>query len=480
MKYFFSIFLVLVLTSLYAQNPINNYNFGESPQAIMTNPAYDIDTQYHLTVPVLGSMHTQAVNTGFTAFDLLADNDIPFQQKLERVVYGLGNKEYVNFNHKIDIVSIGQKLRNDIYLSYGVYLESDIHTTLPNELLQIPIEGVLASNENTYSLENFALQTNFLAAYHIGAQYNLSDRLSVGGRFKIYNVALDVRSKKATGTFQTYESEDGILTHELTDIDITLQTSGARVKFDENNGYVEGFDEVAFGGNENPFSIATYWFGKSFFTGNKGVGLDLGVVYQLSRHIDVAANINDLGVVFHTNKTQTYTYQGSYQTQAFTIPYEEGDNYREYIIKLKDEFRENVPLQLNYDNYTTLRPVQASAMFQYTFNKLRSGECIYRWRRTSSYQNRVGFLVHGEKRIDKILYDAGAFYEYNYQDIIMARVNYSYHDFNKSSIGFSTAANIGKVNLYLGFPNVLGLINLAKTNYVGAEFGINIKLDERF
>ena len=479
MKYLIIIFLLFSWTVLLSQSPINSYNFGETPQASMINPAYDIDTQYHFSIPILGSMRTQFVNTGFTAYDLLADNGIPFQQKLEGVIYGLGNMEYVDFNQKIDIVSIGQKLRNDIYLSYGVYLESDIHTTLPSEFLKLPLEGIAAS-DNTYSLKNFALQTNFLAAYHIGAQYNLSDRLSVGGRFKIYNVALDVRSKNATGTFQTYETEEGVLTHELSNIDITMQTSGARVKFDENNKYVEGFDEVAFGGNDKPFNIATYWFGKSFFTGNKGVGLDLGVVYQLSRHIDVAANINDLGVVFHTNKTQTYTYQGSYQTQGLALAYEEGDNYQEYINKLKEEFNENVPLQLNYDNYTTLRPVQASAMIQYTFNKLRSGECIYRWHRTSSYQNRVGFLVHGEKRIDKILYDAGAFYEYNYLDIIMARVNYSYHDFNKSSIGFSTVANIGKVNLYLGFPNVLGFINLAKTNYVGAEFGINIKLDERF
>ncbi len=479
MKYLLSVFIVLVSTSLNAQNPINNYIFGKTPQAILTNPAYDMDTQYHLTVPFIGGMRTQVVNTGFTAFDLLANNDIPFHDKLEEVIYSMGNKEYVDFNHKIDIINIGQKLRNDIYLSYGVYLESDIHTTLPNELLQLPLEGILAS-DNTYSLKNFALQTNFLATYHVGAQYLLSDRLSVGGRFKIYNVALDVRSKNTSGTIQTFETEDGVLTHQVSDIDITLQTSGTRVEFDENNKYVSGFEEVAFGGNDNPFRIATYWFGKSFFTGNKGVGLDLGVVYQLSRHLDVAASINDLGVVFHTSKTQNYSYQGSYQTQSFALDYEEYDNYLEYINKLKEEFNENIPLQINYNNYTTLRPVQASALIQYTFNKLRSGACKYRWRRTASYQNRVGILMHGEKRIDKILYDAGAFYEYNFRDIVMARVNYSYHDFNKSSIGFSTVANIGKVNLYLGFPNVLGLINLAKTNYVGAEFGINIKLDERF
>ncbi len=48
--------------------------------------------------------------------------------------------------------------------------------------------------------------------------------------------------------------------------------------------------------------------------------------------------------------------------------------------------------------------------------------------------------------------------------------------YSATNIGLAVSADVWKLNLFVGLNNVLGLTNLAKSNSVSAQFGINVMI----
>ena len=86
-----------VFVSLQAQNKQILYGFKEVPQQILLNPGAQIDYNGYIGVPLLSHIHFNAGITGFSAFDIFADDGRDFNQKIQDVVYDMDAKDFFGF-----------------------------------------------------------------------------------------------------------------------------------------------------------------------------------------------------------------------------------------------------------------------------------------------------------------------------------------------------------------------------------------------
>ena len=91
-----------VFISLHAQNKQLLYGFTDVPQQMLLNPGAQIDYKGFIGVPLLSHIHFNAGVTGFSAFDVFADDGRDFNQKLQDVVYDMDAKDFFGFNQQLD------------------------------------------------------------------------------------------------------------------------------------------------------------------------------------------------------------------------------------------------------------------------------------------------------------------------------------------------------------------------------------------
>ncbi len=478
MKKLINFFLLFNVFLVFAQAGVNSYNFGQSPQSAMINPSYDLETNYHLTIPLIGSHNIHVASSGMTAYDFLASNSIPFEDKARSTVYQLEANDYIVLNQKMEFLNLGQKLRNGMYLSFGFYEELDLFSTLPVEFLHLFYEGMSIPGK-MYKIDDFVMQSNLTMVYHVGVQKKLTNKLDIGIRLKLYNAAYDVQATSNAGNFSSNISDENIYSHSLNDIDIKLRTSGGAIKYDENNDPIKDNGDIILENNSgdevyfDDYFRVGYLVNKTFINGNKGVGIDLGVTYQMKENLILSASINDLGAIFNMNQVKNYSYKGNYTSDGLAF---EWDSPIGYLQRLEDDIDEHIPLTIDGNSYTTLRPFHVNAFVSFSHGKSRKNVCKFHKTVSHYYTGNFGVLIHAQNRPRQILYDASIFYERNFNDFIKARINYTLNKYSATNIGLAVAVDWWKLNVFAGVNNVLGLTNLAKSNSVSAQFGINVMI----
>ncbi len=484
MKHLWKLLLLLQAGFLTAQNSINYYNLAQEPMAIMENPAYDLRVKRHISVPFIGSNNLQFVSSGFTLSSLFADNAIPFTDKIHSVVYGLDKKDFIMTNQKMGLFQMGQRLPNAAYLSYGLYEEWDLYATFPVEFLKIPFEGI-AIPDKTYHLDGFNTEASLMMTYHVGVSTKIDKQLRVGGRLKFYNAAMNLSATNWQANYTTHIS-DNQMEHAFTGIDVKLLTVGMPVKLDESHRPIKDSDGkyilLAENGDEiyfDTYAKKGYWIGQLILGGTKGLGVDLGFTYKMNRNMDFAASITDFGVLFYNRKVQKYHLKGDYISEGIALPDNPNDPTH-YTDNLLNGFFDEVPLEVNKNPAIRLRPFQVNAFLTYTFNKGRSNSCNYLVRRNYTYKNKIGALLHAQKRPGQLLYDASVFYQKNIANILQARASYTFSRYNRWNFGLGLSTHVWKVDLFTGINNILGFANLAKANNASFQLGLNVLLDDDF
>lgn len=464
----------------YSQNTVTLFDFANTPQSLLLNPAYDIEAQYHVTIPLIGSHKISLESSGFTVYDILAKNTIPLQEKVTNTVYQLDKKDFVLANQKMEVFNIGQRINRDTYISYGMYQETDFYMTLPVELMKLPLEGTRFSGKE-YKFDGFHMQMNLVSVYHVGVQRKFSRQLNLGARFKLYNAAFDVSTKSMKGSFKTDINDDNTVTHSILNADLHINTAGLPMRFDDDIKVLRNEKgHILIDDNGEDVSIYDHLtraniIGNTLFTGNKGIGFDLGVTYKI-RNTQIAASINDLGFIYNNKLAQTYSYQGDYVKESLAFEYDP-DNPLNYLDRLIKGIDDTNPINIHNKSYLSLRPFQVNLMATYGFGGIRNNRCTY-LKSAYSYKHidKIGTHIYAQYRPDKILYEASIFYERKITNGLLTRINYTVNRYSASNFGLAVSGQLGKVNLYAGFNNILALTNLAKAKTISAQVGINILL----
>ena len=120
------VFAFCFITSIVSsQNKQVLYDFANLPQTLLLNPGAEVPYKFHAGIPLLSQFSFNAGFTGFSAYDVFADNGVPINDKIRAVVDNFNTAEFAMVNEQLEIINVGFRLPNKSYLSFGYYQEFD-------------------------------------------------------------------------------------------------------------------------------------------------------------------------------------------------------------------------------------------------------------------------------------------------------------------------------------------------------------------
>ena len=445
-----SSFLLAFLTS--AQNKQVLYDFAEIPQTLMLNPAVDFQGKFHVSIPGLSQISLHGGFSGFSAFDLLADNDVSINDKIKEVYKSFGKTEFLSFNQQLEILNIGFRHRNNNYISFGYYQELDVLFKFPKDLVDLYYNGNTVLDRK-YSARKLSAQAELLGVFHVGVSRKVSEFTRIGGRIKIYSSVASASTKQNNGYFYTENGTDNIYRQHLANVDLLLETSGIRLpdNVDVDQSYIQN---------------------KFLFGGNLGIGLDLGFTYKPKDQWEITGSIQDLGFIYYTKNVESYRVKGNYQLDGFQLNFDPNtpDNYWN---DLKNDFEERIGTDTIHANYMNFRPAKINGSLTYSFGRKRLDDCTF-INRISPYTHKVGAHLFSRLNIVHSYVAATLFYERRLGNAISTKITYTADPFSFANVGFGISARAGAFNIYATADNLLGLRNVYAMKSTNFQFGMNL------
>lgn len=454
MRKFQLIFVLLVSVNCFSQNKQILYNFTSVPQSMLTNPGSDVDYNWFVGIPLLSGFSANVGSSSFSVYDLFADNGVDFNTKLRNVVFSTSRNDKVSLNEQLEIFSGGFKLgdwQSNSYISFGMYQELDVLTYMPKDYAILALDGNRDYLGKVFDMSDLNVRGEVLSVFHLGYHKKVSEKLIFGARGKIYSSIFNVSSTKNSGYFYTIEGTNTIY-DQVISANALVNTSGF-------TNYIDNYS-----GNAKSDIMK-----KTFFGGNLGLGLDLGLTYYPKENLQFTASLIDIGFISHTKEIESYRWKGYYNYVGLTPDFVLGNSN-----DILDEFNEAIPLDTLHTKYTTWRPLKFNSSIQYSFGDGRSSDCNCTGDNENIYTNSVGAQLFVMSTPRTPLMALTAFYRRQIFDSLEMKATYTVDSFSSKNIGLGLSANLWKVNFYLLADNLLEYKDISKANSLSFQLGLNI------
>ena len=448
------LFLALSL-SCFCQNKQILYNFTSVPQSMLVNPGSDVKYNWFVGLPLLSGISANIGSSGFSINDLFANNGVDFNTKLRNVVFSTSRNDKVSANEQLEIFSGGFKLgdwQSNSYISFGMYQELDVLTYLPKDYAILLLDGNKEYLGKVFDMSDLNIRGELLSVFHVGYHKKVRENLIFGARGKIYSSVFNVSSTKNSGYFYTLQGTNSIY-DQVISANVSVNTSGF-------TNYIDNYS-----GNAKSDILK-----KTFFGGNLGLGLDLGLTYYPKENLQFTASLIDIGFINHTKEVESYRYKGYYNYEGLTPNFIVG-NPNGDIIK---EFNDAIPLDTLHTKYTTWRPLKFNSSIQYSFGDGRSVDCNCIGDNENKYTNSVGAQLFAMSTPRSPLMALTAYYKRQISDFLEMKATYTIDSFSSKNIGLGLSTTLGKVNFYVSADNLLEYRDIAKANSLSFQLGLNI------
>jgi len=458
-----------------AQNRTLLYDFTEIPQSLMVNPGVQAGFEWYAGVPLLSGTVVQGGSSGITVQDIFADDGLDINDKIrQRAVFGMNPRDEFTSTFQVELLSGGFRGRNhpENFYSFGIYTETDAIAYWPGDLAVLAWDGNADQLGRRFDLSHLKTQGEMLNVFHFGINRQMSDRLTLGARGKIYSGIFDLRSARNQGYFVTVEGEDNLLANTL-DSDMRLQTSGLeglRRKLES-----DGVDQTA--------ALQNHILSRGFFGGDLGLGVDLGFTYQLNERLLLTGSLLDLGFMVHSSDVRNFSLQGRATSEGVQIilPDALEDPNQNFWQDLVDEIEALIPFQEDAKTYLAFRPTKLYASIRYniggTGRPAGSCYCDYRTGKLTDnqpYKSAFGgqlFMINRPRGPQAAL---TAFYQRRIGNVLAVKATYTVDKFSATKVGLGMNLQAGPLQFYLLADNLLAYGNLADAHFASLQFGLNI------
>ena len=445
--------LILLVNKTFTQNKQVLYDFAELPQTLLLNPASETNYSFHIGVPLLSSFSTEIGSTGFVLSDIFGVDNRNINDKIAAVINKLDTRDFLKFNSQIEILSGGFRLNDKTYISGGFYQEIDAIGYYPIDGLVFLTEGNNAFLNKSFSASQILYKLEVLGVLHAGITRKVNDKMTLGGRFKIYSSAVNLESKNNSGTLTTVEGTNNIYKHYLDNVNLNFRSAGL-VRNDEfiNDGSI--------------------FLNNTLLGGNLGMGFDVGITYQINPQLQFSGSILDFGFINYKKDIKNTKVNGSFIFEGIDFPIIQ-ENSGETWSELSDRFKEELPVVEDQESYVSRRPTKLNAALKYSFGQRRSKVC-YDNSHKEFYTDALGVQLFSIFRPQSPQLALTAFYQKTLSDKIHTKVTYTIDDFSYANLGAGLSAQFGKVNFYGMIDNILEYRNLSSANSVSLQLGINV------
>ncbi|MCZ8230141.1 DUF5723 family protein [Flavobacterium sp.] len=453
-----TIVLLFFVTVFLAQNKAVLYNFKAIPQSLSLNPGADVSYRWYAGVPLLSGISANVGSTGFSAYDLFANNGVNFNTKLRNVIFSTSRNDRVSVNQQLEVFQGGFKVgdwNNTAYISFGMYEEVDVLSYIPKDLAILALDGNQNYLGKYFNLSDLNARAEMLSVFHVGYNKKINKKFTVGVRGKIYSSIFDARSTKNSGYLFTIPYSGNTVYEQIISANMLLNTSGI-AKYDD-----EGDDS----------DVAKDIQKRAFLGGNLGLGFDAGITYYPKKDIQITASILDIGFIRHTKEVESYRARGSYRYEGVLPDFFSGTGGN----NITEEFEKAFPRDTLYGSYTSWRPVKFNASAQYSFGQTEEESCNCKPDDgTENYNNSVGLQYFAMSTPRAPMMALTAFYRKKLFTGLEAKATYTVDSFSSKNIGLGLSTQIGSVNFYLMADNLLELQDVAKAQSASFQLGLNL------
>ena len=440
-----------------AQNKQVLYEFDQIPQTLLLNPGSKVNYKFTVGNPLLSGIYFRAGLTEITVSDFFkkdgVDANIKFRNALNRITVD----DYIQFNSQIEVLNGGFRLDEKNYISAGFYTEIDIFGNMPKDILTLLNEGNAAYINKRFLVSQVNLKADASSVLHFGVSRKVNEKLNIGTRLKIYSGVANLTSTDNRGSFTTRLGQDNIYRHYLNGLNLLAYSSGF---YSKNN---EG---------ENEEIEISSLMQRSFLGGNLGLGIDIGFSYQLNEQTELTASLLDLGFVSYSKDNRNFNITGSYFFSGIDFKFD--GNNPNYWEDLSKDFQDKVPLEENSESYSVMRPFKFNASIKHKWGKTRTLASCHDMNYNDYFMNGLGAQLFSISRPTGLKWALTGFYERRFLAGLMGKLTYTIDDFSYTNIGAGLSAKMGKVNLYTVVDNIFGLQNIADTNSVSFQIGMNL------
>ena len=445
------IFTFLIGLNSFSQNKQVLYDFAGLPQTLLLNPGLETDYKFHIGVPLLSGFSSEIKSTGFSLAEIFSANNNTINDKISAVLNKIDANDYLKVNTQIEVFSAGFRFDKKTYISFGFYQELDAIGYLPKDAFTLINEGNTSYLNKSFSISEMIYKLDVLGVIHVGISRKVSDKLTLGGRFKVYSSALNLETTNNSGTFTTRLGNNNIYVHHLDNVNFNTRTSGLI----SNNEYI---------------SDASTYIENSLLGGNLGAGIDLGFTYHVTPQLQLSGSLIDLGFVQHTKNIKNKLIVGSFTFEGIEFEF---DSNRNYWQELDAALKEQLPIVENQDSYTSWRPAKLNAAIKYSFGEKRSKYCFDNTLK-DFYTNAFGAQLYSVFRPLRQQFALTSFYEKSFSNKLQAKITYTIDDYSYNNIGVGVSAKIWKINFYGILDNLTKLSDISSSNNVSLQFGFNL------
>lgn len=471
------VYLTLILFSHFGmgQNMQLLYDFDELPQTLMLNPGSEVDFYKHVGIPLFSNVYFQfgASNPG-VSYNSVLNGTNSFNERLTNLYAEDPSSEDVYvINQQWEVFNIGFRLNDPrYYLSLGMYQEANAFGGYPEEMMDLFFKGNDQNNDgipetdDPFGISELTALAELIGVWHAGVNMKVNDRLTVGGRLKLYSGVLSMQTKGNEGIYSLSQSNFGYQ-HVFSGVSAGVNTSG--LINDDGTSAIEGPEEL----------FSSFFFGG----GNYGLGIDLGFTLKTSDEITISGSVLDLGYVNFANEVTTYEIQEDFaiEDEPFFPP--EGQEV-DYWNELWNEYYDGGLLEvldtLN-TSYTQMRSVKLYGSVKKTVERRNRKNPVFRNVRgqdPDAYKRKLeteyGLQLHSEIRPTTVLWAVTGFYSREFTDMINAKVTYTVDRFSFYNIGVGLSARINRFNLFIAADNLLALPQVRDSNYQSVQLGMNL------
>ena len=457
MRKIFLIFVLFLTIGSFSQNKQILYNFTSVPQSLLTNPGSDVKYNWYFGIPLLSGISANVGSSGFSAYDLFADNGVDFNVKLRNVVFSTTRKDRVALNEQIELFNGGFKIageQGDSYISFGMYQEFDFMSYVPKDIAILALDGNRDYLGKVFNLGDLNIKAEVLSVFHLGFHKKVNEKLILGARGKIYSSIYNVSSTNNSGYIYTIPSTQGVY-EQMIYSDLQFNTSGI-AKYDD-----EDYDP----------NVVKDITKRALLGGNLGLGFDAGLTYYPKKNIQLTASVIDLGFIKHTNEVESLTFKGTYKYEGVIPKFSSGnstvDNY--------EEFKDAVPLDTLYADYTTWRPTKFNSSIQFSFEEEVSEDCnCLNYDPETIYKSAVGaqLFVMSTPRTPLVAFTT--YYRRKIFNSLQMKATYTIDSYSYKNIGLGLSSMFGPVNFYVLADNLLEYKDVTKANSMSFQLGLNV------
>ena len=450
----------------YSQNKQLLYGFEEIPQSLLINPGANVNNDWYVGIPLLSHIHANFGTSSTTVYDVFADDGRDFNQKLRTAINGMKDTDYFAVNQQLEIFSggfsFGPSFDSNEYISFGMYQETDVFIYFPKDYAILALEGNQSNINRVFDLSDLNLSGELISVLHLGYNKRVSKKLTLGARVKFYSSVLNFSSTKNRGSFVTRNGDNNFYDH-VFDLDLALRTSG----FIDDNG-------------SDAYNNSSTLAKRLLFSGNDGLGLDVGFTYKMSDQLVFDASLQDIGFLAHTNTIKNYELNGSLIFDGINPVFpetENGQTAEDYWEGVADNFEDLFDVEETRTSYTTWRPIKFNSAIRYVFGKKMEEECNC-IKEEGGYLNAIGAQLFAVNRPRQPQLALTAYYYRQLFNQFRFKATYTVDTFSFKNIGVGISANIGKMNFYAMVDNLLEFQNLADTQTVSLQLGFNLIFDK--